>query len=381
MSRRSVASATGDSPTPRPGSADGVWKPQPWSGPLPPACRLDPCCQFDRAGLAGRFVHDRVRHRLGDGEGNGVKRCAMLRPPTPAAGHHDAPEGLNRASRRRTRAARAVESGQACFIDSRRRATLGVHRLPGRAIPLKAGPAHTGPPMRVHRSGVVGRGASGGTRAAGAAGGIAPLTAIESSAELQHREELRSAVQETRGSTADLLQQRSLAVPTAQRRAHCRPPNTVFATITTARPRSSNVAHRSNQRAPTSSGTDHTITGAALTADELRVRVGMLRTVVPIPRIASITEVSPPWWALAGAHTDFGTLDYQRPRQGLFVRKGPFSTRARLAGLSVGVKPIDRGLTRQRPVSRTTRREAIAAEAVGTRPLVSVYWRCSSQLS
>ena len=86
-------------------------------------------------------------------------------------------------------------------------------------------------------------------------------------------------------------------------------------------------------------------TRIVLTPHEVQVKAGSFRVTVSRDQIASVRECSPPWWALAGVHTDF---------RGRWVVDGGGSrlvrldlsppARGRTAGVMVSIRRLDLGL-------------------------------------
>src|SRR5690349_8336489 len=69
-------------------------------------------------------------------------------------------------------------------------------------------------------------------------------------------------------------------------------------------------------------------TGIVLTEHDVQVKAGGFRVAVSRDQVASVSQCSPPWWALAGVHTDLRgrwivdggpgrlvRLDFHRPRR------------------------------------------------------------------
>jgi hypothetical protein len=87
-------------------------------------------------------------------------------------------------------------------------------------------------------------------------------------------------------------------------------------------------------------------TAVLLSRDSLQVRAGMFRVEVPRSAITAVSEVPAPWWAMAGVHTDLHGCWIVNGAPGRLVRLqlSP-PARASMAGIRVGVRCLDVGLT------------------------------------
>ena len=86
-------------------------------------------------------------------------------------------------------------------------------------------------------------------------------------------------------------------------------------------------------------------TGIVLTPHEVQVKAGSFRVTVSRDQIVSVRECSPPWWGLAGVHTDFRgrwVVD-GGPRCLVRLDLSP-PARGRVAGMTVTIRRLDLGV-------------------------------------